>query len=429
MNAAAAASSAFSPLRVLQLNSMLTGGGTDDQCVKLASGLHQLGQQVGIAGPDGREFSKVIKHLGVPFHITPREGPLKLGFIFSAARFIRREQIQIVHGHHGRDLWPTILAAKLSGVRPKIILTRHMAKSPSSWASRNFLLRQCDALIAVSEFVARVLREGVYEPDSPNPERRSRPPLRGDHSKIHVIHGGIDTTRFTPWPRDDARVQSQRAAWGLLENDFAFGVVGGFDLPRGKGQREFLAAAASVRDAVPNARFLLIGRGNMEEILRQDIARLGLEKVARLTGHCTTMPQAMNALDCLVHPQVGTEAFPGVVLEALACGKPVVASALDGIPEAFQAGAYGQLVKPDSIDELAAALLKWATHPLLGNAERQQLHERVAERFSIQTNARRVLELYRELVPPVGQAPRSPVSCRAAAIISLAVARAAMQGY
>ena len=147
--------------RVLHLNSLLTGGGTDDQCAKLALGLRQLGHSVWVAGPDGREFSRIIRELGVPFHATPLEGPLKLNFIRAAARFIRREKIQIVHGHNGRDLWPTILAARLSGVRPKIVLTRHMAKSPSSWFSRRFLLGQCDALIAVSEFVAKVLREGV----------------------------------------------------------------------------------------------------------------------------------------------------------------------------------------------------------------------------------------------------------------------------
>ena len=57
-----------------------------------------------------------------------------------ATSLIRRERIQIVHGHHGRDLWPTVLAARLSGVRPKVVLTRHLAKSPSSWFSRRFLL-------------------------------------------------------------------------------------------------------------------------------------------------------------------------------------------------------------------------------------------------------------------------------------------------
>ncbi len=406
---AAAASTPVSPLRVLHLNSLLTGGGTDDQCVKLAFGLHQFGQRVWIAGPAGREFSKVIKNLGVPLLATPSEGPLKLAFILSAARFLRHEQIQIIHGHHGRDLWPTILAAKLSGVRPKIVLTRHMAKSPSSWASRHFLLRQCNALIAVSEFVARVLRAGVYEPDSPNPERRARPPLRGDHSKIHVIHGGIDTTRFTPWPRDDARVRSQRAEWGLQENEFAFGVAGGFDLPRGKGQREFLAAAASVQKLVPNARFLLIGRGNMEETLRQDIARLGLQKVARLTGHCANMPQAMNTLDCLVHPQVGTEALGLVVCEAHACGVPVVASALDGIPEAFEIGGCGRLVLPEDIAGLADAMRVQLSLPPPGATERERLHAAVERKFSLAVCACAHVALYANLrgVPTTSVLPRS----------------------
>ena len=165
------------PLRVVHLNSMLKGGGTDDQCVKLAAGLRRLGHQVWLAGPGNREFSKTARELGVPFHATPPEGPAKLRFILSVAKLIRRERIQIVHGHHGRDIWPTVLAARLSGLRPKIVLTRHMAKSPASWASRRFLLGQCDAIIAVSHFVAKVLREGVYEPESPEPERRARPPM------------------------------------------------------------------------------------------------------------------------------------------------------------------------------------------------------------------------------------------------------------
>ena len=148
--------------RVLHLNSLLTGGGTDDQCVKLAGQLHKMGQRVWLAGPSGRPFAPVIEELGVPFFDTGQQSG-KGRFILRVARLIRREKIQIVHGHHGRDLWPTILAARLAGTKPKIVLTRHMAKSPGSLASRHFLLGQCDALIAVSEFVAKVLREGVYE--------------------------------------------------------------------------------------------------------------------------------------------------------------------------------------------------------------------------------------------------------------------------
>ena len=102
----------------------------------------------------------------------------------------------------------------------------------------------------------------------------------------------------------------------------------------------------------------------------------------------------MNAIDCLVHPQVGTEAFAGVVPEALACGRPVIASSLDGIPEAFDAGAYGQLVKPESIEELARAMESWANRPAADLGFREALHDRVAELFSVEVMVRKYAELY-----------------------------------
>jgi glycosyltransferase involved in cell wall biosynthesis len=386
------------PFRVLHLNSLLTGGGTDDQCVKLVHNLHRLGQQVWLAGPEGREFSALIGRLGVPFVPTPPATGTKLRFILAAARFIREQRVQIVHGHHGRDYWPTVLAARLSGARPKIVLTRHLAKSPSAWASRRFLLGQCDAVIAVSEFVARVLREGAYEPDSPEPERRARHPMRGDHAKVRVIYGGLDTDRFRPLLPGDPTVQTLRREWGLAPEHFAFAVAGGYNFPRGKGQREFLQAAARIHEQAPPARFLIIGRGNMADLLRDDIARLGLTGKARLTPYCRDMPAAMNALDCLVHPQIGTEAFGLVLLEAFACGKPVIASALDGIPEAFAVGGAGRLVRPESVDELAAAMAWQACQPALKPPHRDELHARVAQHFSWSVAARGVMETYQTLM-------------------------------
>jgi len=385
-------STATEPVRAVHLNSMLTGGGTDDQCVKLAAQLHRLGQRAVIAGPAGRAFAPVIEQLGAPFFDTGAAAG-RLLFIRRVAQLIRREKIHIVHGHHGRDLWPTILAARLAGPRPKIVLTRHMAKSPSSPASRRFLLGQCDAMIAVSEFVARVLREGVYEPDSPEAERRVRPPLRGDHGKIHVIPGGIDVARFRP-----ADAAAKRSEFNLRQSDYAFAVVGGFDLPRGKGQREFLAAAARIHEKTPRARFLIIGRGSMAELLRADIARLGLEGKAWLTGQASDMPQVMNAIDCLVHPQIGTEALGLVVCEAHACGKPVIASNLDGIPEAFAAGNYGRLAPPEDIETLGAAMASQAHEPPLTPLAAAAMHERVAQRFSLEQMGAKVLRLYRDLL-------------------------------
>ena len=149
---------------------------------------------------------------------------------------------------------------------------------------------------------------------------------------------------------------------------------------------------------MPQALFLIVGRGNMRELLEQDIARLGLSSKAWLTPYCTDMPRAMNATDCLVHPQVATEAFPGVVLEAFACGRPVIASALDGIPEAFATGGFGRLVRPEDVGELAQAMADQAGQPPLAPAEREALHRKIAAGFSLPVAGERILQLYRQLV-------------------------------
>ncbi len=377
--------------RVLHLNSMLKGGGTDDRSVKIAHALMSLGHWTAIAGPAGREFSRVVTGLEIPFFPVAL-GPLKLPFIVQTAGLIRREKIGIVHARHGRDYWPAILAAKLSGIGPKIVLSRHLARSPGSWLSRRYLLRHCDLLLACSDFTRKILCEGVYEPNSTDPERWKRGPMRGDFSKIKVVYGGIDMQQFKP-----AQGAKQRELWGLEPGNYAFGVVGFYDFPRGKGQREFLQAAARISAQKPEARFLIIGWGNMKETLEADIEKLGLKGRAWLTGLCRDMPAGMNAMDCLVHPAVSTESWGSVICEAHACGKPVIASDLDGIPEAFGAGAYGELVKPDSVEALAGAMQRWAGRPALPEPESWALHSKVAERYSLEKAAAALAGIYESL--------------------------------
>jgi glycosyltransferase involved in cell wall biosynthesis len=345
-----------------------------------------------MAGPSGRNFTTIARDLGLAFEPLPT-GPLRLTQILATARLLRREQVQIVHARHGRDYWPVILAAGLSGAHPKIVLSRHLAKSPGSLLSRRLLLSQCDAFVAVSEFVAKVLREGDADPESDNPERHYRPPMSGDISKIVVAYGGFDMDLFKP-----ADSPGQRKAWGVEDQHYLFALVGAYDLPRGKGQPEFLNAAAQIRRQAPAARFLIIGKGNMRQILEQQIKDLDLSGAAQVTSYCHNMPEAMNAIDCLVLPQTGTEAIPGVVCEAHACGRPVIASRLDGIPEAFAAAGYGTLVRPGSVTDLAGAMLEWSTKPRASLEARQRMHARVAERFSLERAARDLTALYERLL-------------------------------
>ena len=383
----AAAAPPAEPFRVLQVNSVLTGGGTDESCVRLVQVLRGMGHLVWVAGPGGSRYDTALKPVGL--FCDPALRRSKTRFISHVARCIRRQQPQIVHAHHGRDYWPTLLALWLSRQPARLVLSRHLAKRPGAWVSRQFLLARCDAMVAVSEFVAKVLREGVYEPAAPEAERRSRPPMRGDKSKIFVAQGGIDTEQFRPLENAE-----WRARWKLEPEHFAFAVAGAYDKPRGKGQRDFLEAAARVAPLCPQARFLLIGRGSLAETLQEDIQRLGLSGKAWLTPYCPEMPQAMNAIDCLVHPAVGTEAFGLVVCEALACGRPVIAADLDGIPETVIDSESASLVPPGSVKDLAEAMLNWSRRGRWSMARRRELHDKVAARFSLPAAGERMCRVY-----------------------------------
>jgi glycosyltransferase involved in cell wall biosynthesis len=244
--------------------------------------------------------------------------------------------------------------------------------------------------------VARVLRVGAYDPESPERERHCRPPMMGDLGKIRVLYGGFDMDRFVPMERSPLR-----QVWGLEPGHFAFAVVGGYPPPRGKGQREFLKAAGLVQGDLPQARFLIVGRGDLGPVLEDDIRRLGLKGKAWLTSYCRDMPAAMNAIDCLVHPQIGTEALPGVVIEAHACGRPVITTDLDGNPEALGVTGYGQVVRPESVEELAEAMRGWGKRPALDLEGRRRVHERVAERFSLERAAGDLEALLREVLGPL----------------------------
>lgn len=379
-------------LRILQVNSVLTAGGTDEMSVRTVEILRQLGQKVWMAGPSGSQFQERIGTSGL--FSDPAWRSRKLRFAWHVAQCIRETKAQVVHGHHGRDYWPTILACWLSGTRPKIVLSRHLAKRPGAPGSNYFLLPCCDALLAVSEFVARVLREGVEEPDSPEEERRSRPPIHGDKSKIFVAQPGIETDRFYP-----TESSSLRPEWKLEGSHYVFAVVGVYDKPRGKGQRDFLLAASHVQHLIPQARFLIIGRGTLGETLKEDIARVGLTGKAWLTPYCSDMPQAMNAIDCLVHPAGGTEAFPLVISEALACGKPVIASRLDGIPETIIDPESATLFAPGSVEALGEQMVLWARKERWPMERRRELHQKVAAKLSLRAAGERLCQLYFKLVP------------------------------
>jgi glycosyltransferase involved in cell wall biosynthesis len=365
------------PLRILQVDSSFEGGGTDRQALELAAGLRELGEEVSLAVPRDARWAPLVERAGLARWDVPRRSPAQSGLVARCARAIRELRVRIVHAHQGRDYWPAVAAAALAGGGCRVLVTRHLIAPPSGF-SRRWLLHAAD-VVAVSRAVEAVLARS----------------LRGPRARLHQIYGGIDVAAFAAAAPAGAAL---RARLGWPEGAPAFGVVGAFHPPQGKGQPLFLEAAARVARAHPGARFALVGAGVQDAALRARIEALGLGAATAVLPFTDAIAEVMNALDVLVHPALGSEALGLVVWEALAAGKPVIASRLDGLPEALADGEHGVLVPPGDGAALAEAMAALARDPerrtRLGEAGRAFVREHRSRR----AQALRYQDLYRRLL-------------------------------
>ncbi len=219
--------------------------------------------------------------------------------------------------------------------------------------------------------------------------------------RIDVVYPPVDIERLT----QSADCDAQRREFDLEPRQPTFGIVG--HLLEWKGQHVFLAAAARVLAAVPEARAFVVGgapAGVAAYVRRlQALAReLGIEGRVCFTGFREDVPALMRMLDVVVHASIEPEPFGRVIVEAMALGRPVVATAAGGPLEIIRPGVNGLLVPPDDAPALAAAILA-----LLADRERAlRLGARgardVAERFSVSAHAARMEEIYRRVLDAHG---------------------------
>lgn len=366
------------PPRILHVNSRFNGGGTDNQTIELIAGLRDLGVEVSLSIPHGCCWEARGRALGVPLGQFPARSKLMLAAIRHWRSVIRQTRAQIVHIHQGRDYWPAIIAARLAGIGTRLVVTRHLMTRPRT-VSRTLLLSFAD-VVAVSDAVLAVLQRE----------------LRGPKSRLRRVYGGIDVATFQP-VRDAAALEVRRTH-GWTDANVVFGLVGAFDFPDGKGQLELLEAARQLKPAFPQARFAIVGQGSMRDLLRTRISELGLDGMVAMIPFTEKIAPVLAALDVLTHPAVGTEALGLVLWEAMASGKPLIASRLDGIPEAFVEGQHGFLIPPRDAGALAEAIRVMLNDPGLrerfGTAGRQW----VCDHFSREKFALRMCALYSEIL-------------------------------
>lgn len=353
-------------MRILQVCSVTSFGGGERHLADLSRALNDLGHEVFAASVPGSPLSDELSFL-------PHDRMLALNTrsyvtnVTSLVGFVRAHKIEIVHAHAARDYHLAALAVRMAS-RSRLVLTRH-ALFPLKRVNRP-LLSGVDRVIAVSQAVAESVRSsGVIEP-----------------SKVRVVHNGIDVERF------------ERAASAAHDDAVLVGTVG--HLAPIKGHDVFVRAAALVSARRPDVRFVIIGEDKSPEMtnrksLESLISELGLNEIVSMPGWRDDMPAALSSLTLFVSA-ARSEPFGLAIVEAMAAGLPVIATASEGASEIIEDGVTGKLVPIDDADALAHTINALLNSPVerLRLSHNAQLAAR--ERYSLQRMARDTERVYRE---------------------------------
>lgn len=305
--------------------------------------------------------------------------------INSMVALIKEKDIELVHLNEIFDVYGA-MAAKVAGVP----CVWHVRANLEPWRLMRFALprialKLADAIIVVSESVQthEFRSQGI------------------NTSKIHVVHDPRpEEESFFP----DCDGRSIREEFGIAHDGFLITLVA--KLSRRKGHKVLIQALPEVLTHFPQSRVLIVG-GEMEGRHHQEYAqeiktlppKIGVGDRVVFSGFRDDIPQIMAASDVIVHCSTYPDPFPGVVLQSMAMGKPVIASKVGGPLEQIQNGESGILVEPGDVAGLA-----WAICHLLSN-ERQRISigdsglRRLNSFIGVTEYAERIIDIYEKVLP------------------------------
>jgi glycosyltransferase involved in cell wall biosynthesis len=215
---------------------------------------------------------------------------------------------------------------------------------------------------------------------------------------VVTIYNGVDVTQF-PVASVQATAQARRA----IGMPFKVPLVGSVGrLHPQKGFSDLLTAFVQVRQRIPSAQLFVAGDGELREGLEAQARSLGMAEAVTFTGVRADVPKILAALDLFVLPSLW-EGMPNAVLEAMAAGLPVVATAVGGTPEVVMDGVTGLLVPPQDPSALAQAIERLLRDPDLRRTMGRAGRRRVEQHFDVRETVRQVEDLYETLLREKGR--------------------------
>jgi len=366
----------------LHVDTARTWRGGQNQVLLTVNGLRAIGERAAlVAHPDGELRRRAAEGLDlVP--IAPRT-EMDLTAAWRFARVIKRLAPDVIHAHDPHGVAMASLALSLGasashGRAPALVASRRVDFHMKGNSFSRWKYRQVDCFIAASEAIRQMLlADGV-------PAERTV-----------TVHEGIDVDHVLAAPP----VNVHEAFW-LPHRAPVVGNVAAL-VPH-KGQRYLVDAAHLVVREVPDARFIILGEGELRQHLEKQVHEHHLEKHVLLPGFRTDVLGCIKAFDLFVMSSV-TEGLGTSLLDAMACARPIVATRAGGIPEIVEDGVNGILVAPRDAAALAAAIVRALKDEGLRRRMGEAGFARVRERFTVERMVSETANTYRRVVDQVSR--------------------------
>jgi glycosyltransferase involved in cell wall biosynthesis len=365
----------------LHIDTARTWRGGQNQVLLTVLGLRALGHRTMlVAHGDGELRARAREGLDL-IPLTPHtEMDLAAGWRLS--RVLKQVRPDVVHAHdpHAVAMAAVALSMGAPDPRPALVAARRVDFRLKDNALSRWKYRQVDCFICASELIRRMLLNDGVPPD-----------------RAVTVHEGVDVGKIDAQPA----VNVHEEFW-LPHNAPVVGNVAA--LVAHKGQRHLIEAAALVVRQVPDARFIIAGEGELRPALERQIRDHHLEKHVFLAGFRPDVLGLHKAFDVFVLSSI-TEGLGTSLLDAMACGKPVVATAAGGIPEVVADGETGILVAPRDDRALAAAIVRLLRDPAVRARMGQAGLARVRQRFSAGRMVHETMLVYQRLLAGHPRAP------------------------
>jgi len=372
------------PIRILHLIASNFVGGPEKQILHHAHDLQGAGFEVWVGSfrdqPQRAEILEHAERAGLRTCEFASSGRFDLRPIRSLASFLKREGIQLLCTHGYKANTFGTFAKRLAGV-PQIAFCRGWTAETSLIKVFEFfdrsLLQFSDHVVCVSEAQAEVLA------------RRGRM-----KSKLSVVHNAVlDNVQTAP----EKNREICKTRLGFAPDTPLIGAIG--RLSEEKGQKYLVQASLELVRKIKNVKVVLLGEGRERSRLEGQVRELGLQEAVLMPGFQKDVATWMGALDVIVNCSM-TEGMPNVILEALAAGTPVVATAVGGVPELIEDRVTGLLIRPADSDAIAHRIISLVQDPQFASEVSRAGQLSVKTKFSATRQRDSLLAIYSQVLNP-----------------------------